>query len=495
MRRIFLLFFLLGPVLALAHIGSPDVYLDAQAGPYQLFVTVRPPVVIPGVAEIEVRASAAGVREMTAVPMPMAGPGAKYTPVADRLTVSKQDPQLFTGALWLMQPGSWQVRITATGGRGQGKISIPLPSAALRTKRMPAGLGVLLALLGLFLVGGLAAMVGASVREARLEPGMVPSKARVRAGRIATAIAFALTLAFVWLGNRWWTSAATSYDQKVYKPLRMQATLSRPAQLTLRLTDPGWLNSRAWATVFSRSVDDFIPDHGHLMHLYLIRQPGLDVVYHLHPKPKDPGVFELSLPSMPAGNYKLYADVVHANGFPETLVSSIHLDALNGRALSGDDARGSGPTWQAAGPNTTEFTLPDGYKMVWLPVPQGLHPRKPILFRFRLEKPNGSAPPDMAFYMGMLGHAAFVKTDGSVFAHVHPTGSVSMAALMLAQKEDAPARQDNMEGMDMSGEKTAVLPNEVTIPFGFPSTGQYRIFIQMKHGDVIETAMFDAAVR
>ena len=39
--------------------------------------------------------------------------------------------------------------------------------------------------------------------------------------------------------------------------------------------------------------------------------------------------------------------------------------------------------------------------------------------------------------MGMAGHAEFVRSDLSVFAHVHPAGSVSMAALELAQGDVA----------------------------------------------------------
>ena len=35
----------------LAHVGSPDVYYEGDAGPYHLIVTVRMPQVIPGVAE------------------------------------------------------------------------------------------------------------------------------------------------------------------------------------------------------------------------------------------------------------------------------------------------------------------------------------------------------------------------------------------------------------------------------------------------------------
>jgi len=37
--------------------------------------------------------------------------------------------------------------------------------------------------------------------------------------------------------------------------------------------------------------------------------------------------------------------------------------------------------------------------------------------------------------------------------------------------------------------------SEVSFPFGFPSAGRYRIFVQMKHGGVIETGAFDLQVR
>ena len=34
-----------------------------------------------------------------------------------------------------------------------------------------------------------------------------------------------------------------------------------------------------------------------------------------------------------------------------------------------------------------------------------------------------------------------------------------------------------------------------TFPYGFPSPGRYRIFIQMKHDSTVETGVFDAEVQ
>ena len=98
-------------------------------------------------------------------------------------------------------------------------------------------------------------------------------------------------------------------------------------------------------------------------------------------------------------------------------------------------------------------------------------------------------------YMGMAGHAAFVKTDGTVFAHTHPEGSAAMAALMLANGGE-PSVHEGMSmdmPMDMGGHSDPI-PSTVEFPYGFPSAGRYRIFVQMKHGTTIETGAFDATV-
>jgi hypothetical protein len=482
--------FLLFSALLSAHVGSPDVYLEGKAGPYQLFVTVRPPLMIPGVAEIEVRSETPGIHDIRAVPLAIAGAGSKFAPIADPLKVSSQDPQFFAGSLWMMTSGSWQVRLTVEGAQGQGILSVPVPSFARSSKSMELGLGAILSVLGLFLMVGMVAMIGAATREAKLEAGQEPSPANLRSGRKATMIGAIIVLAVVFGGNAWWNSEANDYSQRIYKPLGMSARL-KGADLSLRMSEPGWMQANsvqlAAFRVFTRKMDDLVPDHGHIMHLYAIRQPGLDAVYHLHPQQGENGTFTLTLPSMEAGHYKLYADIVHANGFPETMVTEIDIPALTSRPLSGDDASVVTEPWQKSSAGDTVFNLPDGYKMEWLRGNKPLVARQAMSFNFRLTKADGTVPADMALYMGMLGHAAFVKTDGTVFAHIHPNGSVSMAALMLVSN-DAPMDHSAMQ----MGEKPAVLPNTVSFPYGFPSPGRYRIFVQMKHGETVETGVFDA---
>ncbi len=492
------LFATLFTTCALAHVGSPDIYLDGKAGPYQVFVTIRPPQVIPGVAELEVRCESAGVVQVRALPLQLSRTRADYPPTPDLLKQSSQDKQFFTGSLWLMADGSSQIRILVDGDKGAGVLSVPVPSIALTTRKMQWQLAVVLCVMGVLLVGGLVAIAGAAVREAKLNSGMAADPLRTRNGRIAMGIAFVIVAVVLFGGKTWWDSEAAVYQKRIYKPLNMKATFDsvQPGVLNLDLTDPGWMQPNPRGVLsrifFVRKIDDLVPDHDHLMHLYAIREPGLDVIYHLHPALAASGKFRLSLPATPAGDYKLYADVVHDNGLPETLTTMLHLpdgiSGAQGRPLSGDDATAVAKPVQAA-QLLDSFTLPDGYKMVWVHDGSAMRARQGMAFHFRLLTPDGKAPEDMAFYMGMLGHAAFVKTDGSVFAHIHPNGTVSMAAFELAQAQ-AGQRMTDMPGM--AGMPGMDLPNEVSFPYGFPSAGQYRIFVQMKHGQTVETGVFDA---
>ena len=107
-----------------------------------------------------------------------------------------------------------------------------------------------------------------------------------------------------------------------------------------------------------RSNNDFLPDHGHLMHLYAIREPEMDAVFHLHPELAGAGDFRMSLPAMPAGDYKLYGDVVHANGFPETLVAKITVPADMPEATPGAGRCEAAPQPLSAGELETPTSCP-----------------------------------------------------------------------------------------------------------------------------------------
>jgi hypothetical protein len=475
--------FLLLPLLAAAaplaaHVGSPDVFFEGAAGPYRLLVTIRPPQVVPGVAEIEIRSLSPGVRQIHIVPLRLVAPQ-QFAPAPDLAQRSKDDPQFYSGALWLMSTGSWKVRVDVDGDAGHGTLSVPVPALSERILKMQGAIGAILIPLGVLLFLGLVAIAGASVREGQLEPGLVPDPVRVRRSRIAMASAAVLLAGGLWAASGWWDSEAGFYSRIVYKPLRLDARLQDGNRLAVTLVDPGWLNRR---------TDDLLPDHGHLMHLYVIRMPEMDRVWHLHPERdgSTPGSFMQTLGDMGAGHYALYGDVVHANGIGETAVATLDLAEVHGTPLAGDDAAGAGPPVAEADYNRNVTTLSAGYRMVWDRPAQPLRARRPYQFHFQLQDAEGRPASGMELYMGMVGHAAFVAVDGGVFAHVHPSGSVPMPVLGLLQPADPHAGHHMAEA---SG-----IPAEVTFPYGFPKAGAYRIFVQMKRAGDVATGIFSARV-
>jgi hypothetical protein len=479
---------LAAPSPAHAHVGSKDVFEQVSTGPYKLFVTIRMPTVIPGVATVEVRSSGAPVSSLHITPLPLTGEASKHPPTADPMKASTADPAFFTGNIWLMASGSWQVRFEINGAAGVQTASVPVSAVAISTLKMQRGLGITLAALGFLLVLSMAGIVAASVREARLVPGAVASPTRKRRALFATAASLIFMALLLWAGAKWWNVEAASYSLAVYHPLTVDPALSgNQLDLNVLAYKP---NSERRA----RSNNDFLPDHGHLMHLYAIREPEMDAAFHLHPVLAAPGDFRISLPVMPPGRYALYGDVVHANGFPETLVTKITIPAnMQGNPLGEEDAAAH-PQPLSQGQLGSSYKLPDNYVMVW-DRPSTITANAAYAFRFRLLGPDGNPAPDMQPYLGMAGHAAFVKTDGTVFAHTHPEGSAAMASLMLANASD-PSTTDSMDmnEMDMPIHNEPI-SSTVEFPYGFPSSGRYRIFVQMKHGSTVETGVFDTTVQ
>ena len=71
------------PLAGTAHVNSPDVFFDGYAGPYHLLVTLRPPAVVPGVAQVQIRSVGSDVSEIKILPLRMIGVGAKMAPLPD----------------------------------------------------------------------------------------------------------------------------------------------------------------------------------------------------------------------------------------------------------------------------------------------------------------------------------------------------------------------------------------------------------------------------
>jgi len=467
---------------AAAHVGSPNVFYEGDAGPYHLFVTVRVPQVIPGVAEVEVRTNSDDVRQISTTVAKLTGPGSKFIPVPDLAKQSKTDPRFFTSSLWLMQYGSLRVLLKVNGARGPAELSVPVASFGQAVLAMPRALGALLLVLALGLGLGAIFIVGAAARESRLAPGAEVTPEYRRRGWRAMAIMAVVVLLTFYGSFLWWNTDANAYATlaKFFKSPKCSATLAGN-RITIRPTDQIWLDNE--------KVADLVLDHGHIMHLFLVRGPGLDRIWHLHPERTNEGTFEENLPSIEPGHYEVFADIVDKYGFPWTLVGTIDMPNVAGPAISGDDSEGTASLLTPASDTTTSM-LADGTQVLWKRDGGPLKANTSMILEFEVKDKSGTPANDLEPYMGMAAHAEIIRDDLSVFAHIHPSGSASMASVMMASADTPGAA--SMADMKMPTDKVAP---EISMPYGFPKPGLYRIFLQFKRAGRIETASFDTHVQ
>src|SRR5260370_2212771 len=167
-------------------------------------------------------------------------------------------------------------------------------------------------------------------------------------------------------------------------------------------------------------MEEVIPDHGHLMHLFAISAPGLDGMWHLHPGRIAGGAFVEELPSMPAGRYQIFGDIVDKHGFPWTMVGSIDLAQINGQALRGDDSAWAGAAVAVQAEDSTVSPLADGGRMVWRRATDPLKANVPMDFKFSVEDKDAQPPKHMHPYMGMPDPAQLSTPDSTVLSPPPP---------------------------------------------------------------------------
>jgi hypothetical protein len=258
-----------------------------------------------------------------------------------------------------------------------------------------------------------------------------------------------------------------------------------------------------------------IADHGKLMHLFLIREGSQDAFAHLHPVRKKGLTFEVALPRLPEGRYRIFCDLTFEGGTSSTAATMVELPpaAANGEAEAGSalesDPDDSWATYAAdavvrGDAGAPVFRLPDGMSLAWK-AEGPLRAERDASLRFEVKDANGKPVP-LEPYMGMLCHAAVLRSDGSIFAHLHPAGNYSMAAQsFFAKKQASETSRDNGTGADGAaattddgmhhhhGEPTEAA-SSVYLPYEFPEPGDYRIWVQCKAAGRVLTAVFDARV-
>ncbi|MBL9173470.1 MAG: hypothetical protein JNL10_08055 [Verrucomicrobiales bacterium] len=483
---------LLGP-LAHAHVGSPHVVFEGRAGTVPVRVVVRQPDVVPGLAAISVRVLEGDARRVLVLPLHWTTDraGAPRPDVAEPVP---GETNLFSAALWFMARGAYGVEVRVDGPGG-GSVFVPVNSVAYERRPMPPGLGVLLAGLGLLLVAGVIGIVAAAAREATLPGGRVPGRGRTLASLAAGILALGLVGLALAGGRRWWDSEDA---QHVRRNLFRQFTHDlevRPdpqgAQLQMTITDPRRRESQY----------RLVPDHGKLVHQFLVAEDapagtGVPTLVHLHPVPQKSQVYVATLPSLPAGTYRVFTDLTHESGGTQTLTNSVVIPAgvAVGRPSDPDDS--VAPAVATPGNPTP---IGDGLTMEFSP--GVVRPGDVSVLRLRVRKSDGS-PAILEPYLRMLGHAVVMRSDGSVFAHVHPAGTLSMSAarrFAVRSGGEGLGRETDANCGDLEAvppEVAAALgrTGEVQFPYVFPQSGTYWVWVQVRVDGKIRTAGFRVEV-
>ncbi len=577
MKRCLSLFVALAlPFLSLyAHVGSPDVAMEGMAGPYHLLVNIKPPDVIPGTATVTVYIQNGVGTNVYTQPIYFYS-GKNGAPSADQLQPVAGQPGQFSGTVWLMTDGSSSILLRITGSLGIGEMVAPIVAISTAQKKLPPVIGYSLAILGILLFVLMVTIIGASVGEGLTKKGEAMSAARRRSKRIAFGAAALVASLAVYGGNAWWESSARTYSEFMFKPMHAiyEVTPKEDGSnvLTLRIDT---LHAQRKST-----LSYLVPDHGKLMHLYIMRMPAMDVIAHLHPVRIDSATFSTTLPPLPAGKYITFADIVYNTGFTETmkdgftierdLKDSLHktdpddayalvlpTDTSNKYSRTDTNSSSTDKNVIACGKSGTGVRLKDGSAMQLEGGPEeGFESGALYTLHFAVYDENNQ-PARLTPYMGMMGHAAIVRTDGSVFVHIHPVGTYSMAAQeklidrmdpkagryrapdrvafrdsidrwvtalrempekerndILMKQMNMPTGDSSMEDMSvMSGRpgwcergtkgtgderdarEKAHVNNRVSFPYTFPQPGEYRIWVQVKRNGQVITAAFDRVVQ
>jgi hypothetical protein len=491
------------PVMAEAHVGSPNVFFEGLAGQYPLHVVIRPAEVIPGLAEISVRVEDGTVERLTALPIKW-NAGRQGAPPPDVARLVPGETNLYSAQLWFMEPGAQSIEVSVKGTLGTGRVIIPVDAVARRVLVMPKALGGILLVLGLVLMALLLSIVGASVRESVLMPGLEPSRRRQWYARFAMGLGALLLLALLWGGKHWWDSEAADYrNNRLYHPMAATAEVrfeEGRQVLRLEITDQA----------FSRFAP-LVPDHGKLMHLFLVREPKLDAFAHLHPIRKDRKTFETILPELPSGTYRIYADVTYETGSSDTLTTTVTIPeriipATQAAArLDPDDAWRVTSDFGSCG--SRECALSEDYGMTWL-APERILVNQLVTLHFVVHHTDGQ-PVGLEPYLGMRGHLALRRDDGSVFIHLHPGGSASMASMQLAAfriegklpltaafgADDPICQLPAVTQRDQAWLGGNQSSEGVSFPYAFPRPGRYRLWVQVKANAQVLTGVYDLEVQ
>jgi hypothetical protein len=195
------------------------------------------------------------------------------------------------------------------------------------------------------------------------------------------------------------------------------------------------------------AVTRYVDNHEKQLHLIVVRRDMVGF-QHVHPTLDGSGAWSVPV-DLSAGDYRVFADFVPAGGDALTLGADLHV---------------AGPYDPRPLPAATSTATVDGYTVTLSGDPQ---PNESSPLTLSVSR-NGKPVTDLQPYLGAYGHLVALRASDLAYLHVHPMGE--------------------------PGDGTTPAGPEIGFHTTVPSSGDYRLFLDFKHSDVVRTAAFTVSV-
>jgi hypothetical protein len=227
-----------------------------------------------------------------------------------------------------------------------------------------------------------------------------------------------------------------SADGYTLVPVSVPSRAGEEQRLALRILGPG-----------GAAVTEFETAHEKELHLIVVRR-DLSGFQHVHPTMSPDGTWSLPFTFPGAGSYRMFADFVPAG-------------ADDGLTL-GSDVNVAGDFRPVRLPASSGAAEVGGYDVA---LEGELVAGTSSMLTLTVSK-AGKLVTDLEPYLAAYGHLVALRDGDLAYLHVHPEGA--------------------------PGDRRTDPGPEVAFSAEVPSTGDYRLFFDFRHGDVVRTAEFTA---